>query len=64
MIARGLLKIFVRKHPEIKVEAVVADALYGNAEFMDEASKITGNSQVISQIRHNQNILFKDKKNQ
>ncbi|WP_242637500.1 hypothetical protein [Desulfobacter hydrogenophilus] len=64
MIAKALLKIFVEKHPEIKIEAIVADALYGNAEFMDEASKIAGNAQVISQIRYNQNILLKSDKNQ
>ncbi len=59
MIANKLLKIFVQKHPQIKIEAVTADALYGNAAFMDEASKITSNSQIVSQIRSNQNILIK-----
>ena len=31
MIANNLLEIFVQKHPEIKIEGVVADGLYGNA---------------------------------
>ncbi|WP_245531949.1 hypothetical protein [Desulfobacter postgatei] len=61
-ISIALLKTFVQQHPEIKIEAIVADALYGNAEFMDEASKIAGSAQVISQIRYNQNISFKNSK--
>ena len=64
MIANELLEIFVKKHPDIKIEAVVADALYGNAAFMDKASKDTGASQIVSQLKSNQNILFKNKKNQ
>jgi len=63
MIATKLLGTFVKKHPQIKIEAVTADALYGFAAFMDEASKLTGNAQVVSQIRANQNILIgKNKK--
>jgi hypothetical protein len=64
MIANELLETFVKKHPEIKIEAVVADALYGNAAFMDKASEVTGTSQIVSQLRNNQNILFKNKKKQ
>lgn len=62
MIANKLLKTFVQRHPQIKIEAVTADALYGNAAFMDEASRITGKSQVVSQIRSNQNLLIKKHK--
>jgi hypothetical protein len=63
MIANELLKVFVERHPHIKIEAITADALYGHAAFMDEASKITGGTQVVSQIRSNQNILIgKNKK--
>ncbi len=56
-IANTLLENFIKHHPEIEIQAVNADALYGNADFMDEASKITGNSQVVSQIKSNQNIM-------
>jgi hypothetical protein len=63
MIANELLKVFVERHPHIKIEAITADALYGHAAFMDKASKITGGTQVVSQIRSNQNILIgKNKK--
>ncbi len=37
MIANNLLKIFVEKHPKIKIDAIAADGLYGNAAFMDKA---------------------------
>lgn len=58
MIANELLKVFVKRHPQIKIEAIAADALYGHAAFMDEASKIAGGAQVVSQIKSNQNILI------
>ena len=45
-----------KNHPEIKIQSVLADALYGNAYFMDEASKATSCDQVISQLRKNQLI--------
>jgi len=62
MIANNLLEKFTKKHPDIKIEAVVADALYGNAGFMDKASKVTGTRQIVSQLKNNQKILFKNKK--
>ena len=56
------METFVKKHPEIKIEAVVADGLYGNAEFMDKASEITGTSQIVSKLKCTQNILFNGEK--
>jgi len=53
-LALELLEIFSKNHPEIKIQAVLADALYGSAQFMDEAAKITACKQVISQLRKNQ----------
>ena len=41
MLALDLLTTFAKNHPEIKIQSVLADALYGNAYFMDEASKAT-----------------------
>jgi len=38
------------------VHCITADALYGTASFVDEASALFGGVQVISQIRSNQNI--------
>ena len=62
MIANNLLKEFINHHPDIKIESIVADALYGYAAFMDEASESTKTPQIVSQLRKNQNILFKNKK--
>lgn len=61
-LALHLLSEFAENHSEIKVTAILADALYGKGEFMDEASSIFGGVQTISQLRKNQNIFFKGKK--
>jgi len=58
-ISLNLLEQFKKKHSNIKIECILADALYGTAKFLDTASKIFGGIQVISQIKSNQNILFK-----
>ncbi len=61
-IALNLLREFKKKHENIKITAILADALYGEAYFMTEAAKIFGDVQVISQLRENQNIEYKGKK--
>ena len=61
-IALRLLQEFRDNHKGIKIKAVLADALYGNSDFMDTASTIFDNTQVISQLRENQNIEYKGKK--
>lgn len=60
-LALELLEEFAKHHPEIKIQAVLADALYGNAHFMDEASKVTSCNQVISQLRKNQLVRSRGK---
>ncbi len=49
-----MLRDFVSTFDGFKVQGVLADALYGEGRFMDEASAITGQAQVLSQLRHNQ----------
>jgi hypothetical protein len=61
-IALELLRQFKANHPQIKVNCVLVDALYGTKSFMDEASEIFGGVQVISQIKENQNVLFRNSK--
>jgi hypothetical protein len=51
-----LLSQFQQYHAPIRVKAIVADALYGQANFMDAASDLFDGTQVISQLRQNQNI--------
>jgi hypothetical protein len=55
-LALHLLETFKAHHPEIRIHAVMADALYGTATFVDGASALCNGVQVISQIRSNQNI--------
>lgn len=62
-LALQLLAKFAEEHPEIQIQCVLADALYGNADFMDEASKVTFCPQVISQLRSNQLVRNKGGKN-
>jgi len=61
-IALQLLEEFSKNHPNITVQSVLADALYGNAKFMDQAANVTSCSQVISQLRKNQLVLSRGKK--
>jgi hypothetical protein len=55
-IALNLLQEFSKNHGDIQVQAVLADALYGENNFMAKASKTFNGIQVISQLRKNQNI--------
>jgi len=61
-IALNLLQAFCRDCPYVIVNMVLADALYGTANFMNEASKITKQNQVISQLRSDQNVRDKRRK--
>ena len=56
-----LIREFRANHPEIKVKAVLADALFGTQTFLDEASRLCGQVQVISQLRNNQKIWFRNR---
>ncbi|KJU84506.1 Transposase, IS4-like domain protein [Candidatus Magnetobacterium bavaricum] len=55
-IALLLLERFKTFHPDIKIRCIVADALYGTRDFLNNASKMFGGIQVISQLRVNQKI--------
>jgi len=61
-IALSLIEQFRTNHKEIRIRCIFADALYGNETFLNQASRIYKNVQVISQIRSNQLIRFRDKK--
>lgn len=55
-IALGLLERFGRDCPYVKVKAVLADALYGPAEFLARAARVFTQIQVISQLRRTQKV--------
>jgi hypothetical protein len=59
-IALNLLEAFARDYPSLEVKMVLADALYATPPFMDQASTLFG-TQVISQLRHNQNVRFRNR---
>ncbi len=60
-IALTLLEKFKKNHPNIRVKCIFADALYGTKKFIGRASRLFGGIQVISQIRFNQNIRYRNK---
>ena len=60
-LALRLLAQFRQHHPHITIKAVLADALYGTAHFVDTASAIFGGVQVISQLRRNQTVRFRNR---
>src|SRR4029453_9390093 len=55
-LALGLLASFKTQHPDVRIHAVMADALYGTATFVDGASALFRGGQVISHSRSNRNI--------
>ena len=60
-IALILLRQFANLCPFVKVKAVLADCLYGTADFMKEVNEIFAESQTISQLHHNQKVRFRGK---
>lgn len=60
-IGLRLLESFHHHHSQIKVKCVIADAFYGTDDFITRVSNILGGIQVISQLRKNQNIRFRNK---
>lgn len=60
-IAICLLEQFKKNHPDIRIRCIFADALYGTREFVDHASSLFTGVQVISQIRANQLIRYRNK---
>jgi len=58
-VALKLLETFCRDCPYVTIKLVLADALYGTADFMDKAAFITKQTQIISQLRYNQKVRDK-----
>ena len=60
-LALRLMEQFRTHHCHVKIKAIVADALYGQAKFMDTAASLFGGVQVISQLRCDQNIRYRNR---
>ncbi|MGO0305082.1 hypothetical protein ACTL6P_00465 [Endozoicomonas acroporae] len=56
-----MIQAFQRHFPDINVTGILADALYGDAHFMDGASSVFSGTQVVSQLRWNQMVIYKNK---
>ena len=56
-----MIKDFRKHHPQITVKAILADAFFGTKTFMNESSMLCENVQVISQLRSNQIVLFRNR---
>jgi hypothetical protein len=46
-----LLHQFQENHREIKIKVILADALYGESQFLDQATHLGSEVQVISQLQ-------------
>ncbi|MGB1272430.1 MAG: transposase, partial [Endozoicomonas sp.] len=58
-LALEMIREFADLFPEVVVKGVLADALYGTGKFMNEATILTGQTQVVSQLRSNQKVSAK-----
>jgi|ERR671914_131333 hypothetical protein len=60
-LALKLVTQFWQSQPMVKIKCVLADALYGTARFMDAVAALFGGVQVISQLRCNQKVRFRNR---
>ncbi len=61
-LAEEMLRAFSSGFPAITLQAILADALYGTGDFMDQASALAGDPQVVSQLRANQLVYSRGRK--
>jgi hypothetical protein len=59
-LALELLLEFAKNFPHIKIQCVLADALYGAKKFFQSAATLL-KTQIISQVKRNQNVKFRGK---
>jgi hypothetical protein len=57
----ALLREFRADHPDFSVKAILADALYGSAAWMNQAVALFPKTQVISQLKQTQNVRFRQR---
>jgi hypothetical protein len=58
-LALELIQAFRHAHPQVRIKAVLADALYGTQAFMDQAAALCDGAQTVSQLRSNQKVRFR-----
>jgi hypothetical protein len=57
----NLLGEFARHHPHVRVKAILADAFYGSAQWMNRAMALFPQTQVISQLQKTQKVRFRQR---
>lgn len=57
----ALLGEFRADHPDFSVKAMLADALYGSAAWMNQAVRLFPKRQVISQLKQTQNVRLRQR---
>ncbi|MEZ4524461.1 MAG: transposase [Desulfobacterales bacterium] len=61
-ISLKILKQFRYDFPDVRIRCIPADALHRTGKFMDTASSYFGGAQVVSQLKRDQNAVFRNKK--
>jgi hypothetical protein len=61
IVAIRLIAAFKEKHPNIKVQAILADALYGASNFIIPVMQIYPGVQIISQAKATQKVKHRNK---
>ncbi|WP_146066756.1 hypothetical protein [Candidatus Venteria ishoeyi] len=56
-----LLEEFKFYHLHIRVKAIMGDALYGSAWFMNQATKVFTDTQTISQLQKSQIVQYRNR---
>ncbi len=59
-LALLMIERFLTNYKEVSVKVIIADALYGTAHFIQQATTLSG-AQVISQIKKNQLVQYKNR---
>ena len=57
----ALLREFQGYHPDFQVKAILADARYGSAAWMNQAVRLFPTTQVISPLKQTQNVRFRQR---
>ena len=57
----ALLGEFRAYHPDFSVKAILADARYGSAAWMNQAARLFPQTQVISQLKQTQKVRFRQR---
>lgn len=60
-LALQLLAEFKKAFPDLQVESVSVDAAYGSGHFFKQAAQISPKTQIISQLRKNQKVVYRNK---